>query len=58
MPLQVFAKQHPEYSFFWNWESDVRVIGDLRSAIEQFSGKSQRIDPGGKSANSSVDEEA
>ncbi|GAO15322.1 uncharacterized protein UV8b_04855 [Ustilaginoidea virens] len=26
--LQVFAKQHPEYEYFWNWEMDMRYLGN------------------------------
>ncbi|KAJ2970548.1 hypothetical protein NQ176_g8138 [Zarea fungicola] len=25
LPLQIFAKEHPEYDFFWNWEMDQMV---------------------------------
>ncbi|POR34620.1 Uncharacterized protein TPAR_05186 [Tolypocladium paradoxum] len=28
MPLQVFAMQHPEYEHFWNWEMDLRSVGN------------------------------
>lgn len=38
MPLQVFAKQHTEYSYFWNWEPDVRVTDDMRTVLDHFSG--------------------
>ncbi|KAF2753030.1 hypothetical protein EJ05DRAFT_445707 [Pseudovirgaria hyperparasitica] len=27
LPLQVFAHEHPEYDFFWNWEMDLRFTG-------------------------------
>ncbi|KAG5971034.1 hypothetical protein E4U56_007114 [Claviceps arundinis] len=28
LPLQVFASQHPEYEYFWNWEMDMRYLGN------------------------------
>ncbi|KAK2593303.1 hypothetical protein QQS21_008985 [Conoideocrella luteorostrata] len=28
LPLQVFAVQHPEYEYFWNWEMDMRHLGN------------------------------
>ncbi|KAG5953354.1 hypothetical protein E4U53_005898 [Claviceps sorghi] len=28
LPLQVFALQHPEYEYFWNWEMDMRHLGN------------------------------
>lgn len=35
-PLQIFAKQHPEYDFFWNWELDVRVIGSYYELLDRI----------------------
>ncbi|KND88942.1 hypothetical protein TOPH_06458 [Tolypocladium ophioglossoides CBS 100239] len=29
MALQVFAMQHPEYEHFWNWEMDLRSVGNF-----------------------------
>lgn len=28
MPLQHFAMMHPEYEHFWNWEMDMRYVGN------------------------------
>ncbi|ODQ50638.1 hypothetical protein SAICODRAFT_73151 [Saitoella complicata NRRL Y-17804] len=39
-PLQWFAVHHPEYEYFWNWELDVRYIGnyyELFSKAEAFA---------------------
>lgn len=37
LPLQIFAKEHPEYEFFWNWEMDVRVIGNYYELLDRIS---------------------
>src|SRR5690606_6639918 len=34
MPVQIFAMQHPEYQFFWNWEYDTRNIGHYLSFLQ------------------------
>jgi hypothetical protein len=36
MPVQWFAKRHPEYDYFWNWEMDVRYTGHLYHLLERL----------------------
>lgn len=35
MPLQVFAVQHPEYDHFWNWEMDMRYLGNYYEFLDR-----------------------
>ncbi|KAF3937685.1 hypothetical protein ABW19_dt0201675 [Dactylella cylindrospora] len=37
MPLQVFSKNHPEYDFVWQWEMDMRLIGDHYHFLETLA---------------------
>ncbi|ODQ49960.1 hypothetical protein SAICODRAFT_39581, partial [Saitoella complicata NRRL Y-17804] len=34
-PLQWFATRHPEYDFFYNWEMDVRYIGNYYELLNK-----------------------
>ncbi|KAI9738610.1 MAG: hypothetical protein M1834_008114 [Cirrosporium novae-zelandiae] len=34
MPLMYFARRHPEYEYFWNWEMDARYTGNWYSLFE------------------------
>lgn len=36
MPLQVFAKQHPEYEQIWNWEMDMRCLGNYYELFDRI----------------------
>ncbi|KAJ4302281.1 hypothetical protein N0V88_002424 [Collariella sp. IMI 366227] len=36
LPLQHFAVNHPEYDFFWNWELDIRYIGNYYELFERL----------------------
>ncbi|KYK60679.1 hypothetical protein DCS_01817 [Drechmeria coniospora] len=36
MPLQVFAMKHPEYEYFWNWEMDMRVVGNYYEMLDRI----------------------
>lgn len=36
LPLQNFAKEHPEYDHFWNWEMDVRVLGNYYEMLDRI----------------------
>lgn len=35
-PLQVFASQHPEYEYFWNWEMDMRLVGNYFELFDRI----------------------
>ncbi|OAQ72100.2 major facilitator superfamily transporter [Pochonia chlamydosporia 170] len=35
-PLQVFASQHPEYEYFWNWEMDLRYLGNYFELFDRI----------------------
>jgi hypothetical protein len=37
MPLQWFAKTHPEFDYFWNWEMDVRYTGHHYEIFEKLA---------------------
>lgn len=37
LALQNFAKEHPEYDQFWNWEMDVRVLGNYYEMLDRIS---------------------
>ncbi|GAM82850.1 hypothetical protein ANO11243_008360 [Dothideomycetidae sp. 11243] len=37
MPVQYFARSHPEYDFFWHWEMDVRYIGHYYHLFNRLS---------------------
>lgn len=43
MPLQHFAKLHPEYAHFWNWEMDMRWTGSYYELFDRLGkwGKDQ-----------------
>lgn len=36
MPLQVFAMQHPEYDHIWNWEMDIRCLGNYYELFDRL----------------------
>lgn len=36
MPLQVFAMQHPEYEHIWNWEMDMRCLGNYYELFDRL----------------------
>ncbi|KAG6031638.1 hypothetical protein E4U41_007490 [Claviceps citrina] len=36
LPLQVFASQHPEYEYFWNWEMDLRYLGNYFELLDRI----------------------
>ncbi|KAM6487898.1 hypothetical protein HDV62DRAFT_4455 [Trichoderma sp. SZMC 28011] len=36
LPLQVFALQHPEYEHFWNWEMDMRYLGNWYELFDRL----------------------
>ncbi|KAJ6443345.1 hypothetical protein O9K51_04524 [Purpureocillium lavendulum] len=36
LALQVFATQHPEYEHFWNWEMDMRVMGNYYEILDRI----------------------
>ena len=36
MPMQYFAKTHPEYDFFWHWEMDERYTGHYYHLFDQL----------------------
>lgn len=35
-PLQIFAKEHPEYEHFWNWEMDMRFLGSYYELFDRM----------------------
>ncbi|KAK3296875.1 uncharacterized protein B0H64DRAFT_111785 [Chaetomium fimeti] len=43
MPLQYFALNHPEYDHFWNWELDMRWLGNYYELFDRLGkwGKQQ-----------------
>lgn len=44
MPLQVFAKEHPQYDFIWNWEMDTRSTqgyGEILEKITEYAEQAQ-----------------
>ncbi|KAL2191939.1 hypothetical protein L209DRAFT_85780 [Thermothelomyces heterothallicus CBS 203.75] len=36
MPLQYFAMNHPEYDHFWNWELDMRWLGNYYELFDRL----------------------
>lgn len=36
MPLQVFALNHPEYEHVWNWEMDIRFLGNYYELFDRL----------------------
>ena len=36
LPVQVFAMQHPEYEHFWNWEMDLRLVGNYYELFDRI----------------------
>ncbi|KUI59047.1 hypothetical protein VP1G_06292 [Cytospora mali] len=36
MPLQHFAMMHPEYENFWNWEMDMRYVGNYYELFDRL----------------------
>lgn len=36
LPLQVFATQHPEYDHIWNWEMDMRFLGNYYEFFDRI----------------------
>ncbi|RYP67770.1 hypothetical protein DL770_008551 [Monosporascus sp. CRB-9-2] len=46
MPLQYFARMHPEYAHFWNWEMDMRWVGsyyELFDSLDKWAAKQSRL---------------
>jgi len=43
MPLQWFSKQHPEFDYVWNWETDARYIGNHYHFFEQIARFSKQM---------------
>ncbi|KAF4636485.1 hypothetical protein G7Y89_g1595 [Cudoniella acicularis] len=43
LPLQKFAHDHPQFEFFWNWETDARYTGNHYDLVEKLAlwGKAQ-----------------
>ncbi|KAK3365813.1 hypothetical protein B0T24DRAFT_401679 [Lasiosphaeria ovina] len=37
MPLQNFAANHPEYTHFWNWEMDMRWLGNYYELFDRLA---------------------
>ncbi|KAF2754002.1 hypothetical protein EJ05DRAFT_162245 [Pseudovirgaria hyperparasitica] len=37
MCLQLFSKQHPEFEYIWNWETDARYTGQHYHFLEQMA---------------------
>ncbi|KAL2259606.1 hypothetical protein VTK26DRAFT_6656 [Humicola hyalothermophila] len=37
MALQYFAMTHPEYEYFWNWELDLRYLGNYYELFDRLS---------------------
>lgn len=35
LPVQYFSHQHPEYDYLWNWEMDVRYIGQWYHLLDR-----------------------
>lgn len=47
MPLQHFAMMHPEYKHFWNWEMDMRYVGnyyELFDRLGSWAKKQSRVE--------------
>lgn len=45
MPVQWFSETHPQFDYIWNWEIDVRYIGNtyhLLTQVEDFAKKQPR----------------
>lgn len=36
LALQIFAMQHPEYEHFWNWEMDMRYLGNYYELLDRL----------------------
>lgn len=36
MAMQLFAYNHPEYDYFWQWEMDIRYIGHYHDLLEKL----------------------
>lgn len=36
LPLQHFAMRHPEYEHFWNWEMDMRYLGNYYELLNRI----------------------
>ena len=43
MSLQWFSKQHPEFDYVWNWETDARYVGNHYHFLEQISDFSKKM---------------
>lgn len=43
MPLQWFSKQHPEFDYVWNWETDARYIGNHYHFLERIAEFAQQM---------------
>ncbi|KAL2016125.1 hypothetical protein VTK56DRAFT_4244 [Thermocarpiscus australiensis] len=53
MPLQHFAMTHPEYTHFWNWEMDVRWLGnyyELFDRLDKWAKNQSRVEMWERSA--------
>lgn len=47
MALQYFAMSHPEYAFFWNWEMDMRFLGnyyELFDRLDKWAKEQPRVE--------------
>ncbi|KAG6014295.1 hypothetical protein E4U54_005544 [Claviceps lovelessii] len=42
LPLQIFASQHPEYEYFWNWEMDMRHLGNYFELFDRIGRWAER----------------
>ncbi|KAK7739121.1 hypothetical protein SLS53_005757 [Cytospora paraplurivora] len=42
MPLQHFAMMHPEYEHFWNWEMDMRYVGNYYELFDRLASWARR----------------
>jgi hypothetical protein len=53
MPLQYFAINHPEYAHFWNWELDMRWLGnyyELFDRLGKWGAQQSRVEAWERSA--------
>jgi hypothetical protein len=39
VPTQMFSKFHPEYDFVYNWEADVRFLGNYKELFKNAQGE-------------------
>lgn len=36
LPIQYFSRHHPEYDYIWNWEMDVRYVGQWYHLLDRI----------------------